>query len=107
MRRTKIPGVLVECGFLTNPTEGSYALSANYRQKLAEEIARGIRGLRAPINRPISRGSAASSEVLPQPIRRSGFRPRDTAGQAFDPAARKSSREEEELEQQERRKRAD
>ena len=66
LRRTNIPAVLVECGFLTNPTEGSYALSSSYRQKLADEIARGIRGVRAPINRPISRGSAASSEVLPQ-----------------------------------------
>jgi N-acetylmuramoyl-L-alanine amidase len=68
LRRTRIPAVLVECGFLTNPTEGSYALTASYRQKLADEIARGLRGLRAPINRPISRSSAASSEVLPQPF---------------------------------------
>jgi len=66
LRRTNIPAVLVECGFLTNPTEGSYAESSSYRQKLADEIARGLRGVRAPINRPISRGSAASSEVLPQ-----------------------------------------
>jgi N-acetylmuramoyl-L-alanine amidase len=43
LRRTAIPSVLVECGFLTNPTEGSLALSANYRQKLAEQIARGIK----------------------------------------------------------------
>lgn len=43
LRRTAIPSVLVECGFLTNPTEGSLALTADYRQKLAEKIARGIR----------------------------------------------------------------
>src|SRR4051812_44026116 len=43
LRRTSIPSVLVECGFLTNPTEGSLALSASYRQKLAEQIARGIK----------------------------------------------------------------
>jgi N-acetylmuramoyl-L-alanine amidase len=42
LRKTSIPSVLVECGFLTNPTEGSLALSAGYRQKLAEQIARGI-----------------------------------------------------------------
>jgi N-acetylmuramoyl-L-alanine amidase len=42
LRKTAIPSVLVECGFLTNPTEGSLALNANYRQKLAEQIARGI-----------------------------------------------------------------
>ena len=68
LRRTSIPSVLVECGFLTNPTEASYALTANYRQKLAEEIARGIQRQPAPVNRPLSRASAASSEVLSQPL---------------------------------------
>lgn len=43
LRRTTIPSVLVECGFLTNPTEANYAQSAVYRQKLAEEIGRGVR----------------------------------------------------------------
>src|SRR5712692_3328184 len=43
LRRTTIPSVLVECGFLTNPTEAQNAQSTSYRQKLAEEIARGIR----------------------------------------------------------------
>jgi len=39
LRRTNIPAVLVECGFLTNPTEAAYAQNASYRQKLAEAIA--------------------------------------------------------------------
>jgi len=43
LRRTAIPAVLVECGFLTNPMEGQLALTGDYRQKLAEQIARGIR----------------------------------------------------------------
>ena len=51
LRKTRIPAVLVECGFLTNPTEAGYAQNASYRQKLAEEIAAGVR----------SRGSVASS----------------------------------------------
>jgi len=38
--------VLIECGFLTNPNEAQYAQSSDYRQKLAQEIARGI------LNRP-------------------------------------------------------
>src|SRR5438067_1293507 len=46
LRRTTVPAVLVECGFLTNPTETQYALTTTYRQKLAQEIARGI------VNRP-------------------------------------------------------
>ena len=68
LRRTSIPSVLVECGFLTNPYEAGYVLRPGYRQTLAEEIASGIRGERAPFSRPISRSSAASSEVLPQPF---------------------------------------
>src|SRR2546421_4668901 len=43
LRNTRIPAVLVECGFLTNPTEAQYAQSTVYRQKLAEEIGRGVR----------------------------------------------------------------
>jgi N-acetylmuramoyl-L-alanine amidase len=42
LRNTRIPSVLVECGFLTNPTEASYAQNASYRQKLALEIAHGV-----------------------------------------------------------------
>ena len=53
LRKTAIPSVLVECGFLTNPTEGSLALNANYRQKLAEQIARGIQRQPAP-SRPLT-----------------------------------------------------
>ncbi len=68
LRRTSIPSVLVECGFLTNASEARYALDASYRQKLAEEIARGIQRLPAPISRPLSRDSVASSDVLPQTI---------------------------------------
>src|SRR5213075_2121716 len=44
LRKTTVPAVLVECGFLTNPTEAQYAQTASYRQKLAEEIAAGVRG---------------------------------------------------------------
>jgi len=51
LRRTNMPSVLVECGFLTNPTEAGYVQNASYRQKLAEEIAAGVR----------NRGSVASS----------------------------------------------
>src|SRR5262247_4056832 len=44
LRKTSVPAVLVECGFLTNPTEAALAQTASYRQKLAEEIAAGVRG---------------------------------------------------------------
>ena len=53
LRRTNMPSVLVECGFLTSPSEAAYVQNASYRQKLAEEIAAGVR----------SRGSVASSRT--------------------------------------------
>src|SRR3954466_14855579 len=54
LRRTAIPSVLVECGFLTNPTEGRLALSADYRQRLAEQIARGINRQPAESSKPLT-----------------------------------------------------
>jgi N-acetylmuramoyl-L-alanine amidase len=60
LRRTRIPSVLVECGFLTNPTEAQYAQSAAYRQRLAEEIARGVRNRGS-----VSSSRVASAEVVP------------------------------------------
>jgi N-acetylmuramoyl-L-alanine amidase len=54
LRRTAIPSVLVECGFLTNPTEGRLALSADYRQRLAEQIARGINRQPAASSKPLT-----------------------------------------------------
>jgi N-acetylmuramoyl-L-alanine amidase len=56
LRKTNIPAVLVECGFLTNPTEAAYAQSASYREKLADEIAAGVRG----------RNSVASDRYIDQ-----------------------------------------
>ena len=43
LRKTRIPSVLVECGFLTNPGEAALCSKPEYRQSLARAIARGIR----------------------------------------------------------------
>src|SRR5438094_1252231 len=64
LRRTSVPAVLVECGFLTNPTEAAYAQSASYRQKLAEEIAAGVRG-RNSVGGALSTTRVATSETIP------------------------------------------
>jgi N-acetylmuramoyl-L-alanine amidase len=64
LRKTTIPAVLVECGFLTNPTEGAYAQSASYRQKLADEIAAGIRG-RNSVGGGFSTTRVATAESIP------------------------------------------
>ena len=44
LRNTRIPAVLVECGFLTNPMEARLALQSSYRQELADRIADGVMG---------------------------------------------------------------
>ena len=37
-----MPGLLVECGFLSNPTEGAKIITPDYRQKIALALADGI-----------------------------------------------------------------
>jgi N-acetylmuramoyl-L-alanine amidase len=64
LRRTAIPAVLVECGFLTNPNEGQYAQFASYRQKLAEEIALGIRN-RSNVASTLGGSRVAAAETVP------------------------------------------
>ena len=64
LRKTRIPAVLVECGFLTNPTEAAYAQSASYRQKLAEEIAAGV-GRRNSVGSGFSTTKVATAESIP------------------------------------------
>jgi hypothetical protein len=64
LRKTKIPAVLVECGFLTNPNEGQYAQSPSYRQKLAEEIAAGVRG-RFSVTSTLSSTRVATGDSVP------------------------------------------
>src|SRR5437870_10777138 len=67
LRRTRIPAVLVECGFLTNPTEAEYAQTSSYRQQLAEEIARGISG-RSSVASAGARRVAAAETIPLQPF---------------------------------------
>jgi N-acetylmuramoyl-L-alanine amidase len=65
LRRTRIPAVLVECGFLTNPSEAQYAQSVDYRQKLAEEIARGVRTRGGVASASSSTPVAVNSATVP------------------------------------------
>jgi N-acetylmuramoyl-L-alanine amidase len=69
LRKTAIPGVLVECGFLTNPTEARLAQTLAYRDKLAENITRGILG-KPPlfVREPASRHYPAATEVERRPF---------------------------------------
>lgn len=43
IRNTRIPAVLAECGFLTNPSEGDrIAGSSDYRQRIADALADAV-----------------------------------------------------------------
>jgi len=42
LRKCRLPAVLVECGFLTNPKEAQLALTTAYREQIAEQISAGI-----------------------------------------------------------------
>lgn len=64
LRRARIPAVLVECGFLTNPMEARYAQTPSYRQKLAEQIARGIAG-RSTARTTAGRAGYAETAIEP------------------------------------------
>jgi N-acetylmuramoyl-L-alanine amidase len=64
LRRTNMPSVLVECGFLTNPTEAAYAQNVSYRQKLAEAIAAGVRN-RNSVGSSLSTTRVATAESIP------------------------------------------
>ena len=64
LRRTNMPAVLVECGFLTNPTEAAYAQNASYRQKLAESIAAGV-GRRNSVASSFGTTRVATAESIP------------------------------------------
>jgi N-acetylmuramoyl-L-alanine amidase len=68
LRKTRIPAVLVECGFLTNPTEARRALDSGYRQQLAESIARGVRGRSAVASSSGSSRLVANETIPLQPF---------------------------------------
>ena len=42
LEKTRVPAVLVELGFLTTPSEAAFLARADYRQRLADALARGI-----------------------------------------------------------------
>ena len=67
LRKNRNPAVLVECGFLTNPSEAALAQSTAYRQKLAEEIAAGVRGRNSVASARTTTRVATSESIPLQP----------------------------------------
>jgi N-acetylmuramoyl-L-alanine amidase len=50
LRDIKIPGVLLEGGFISSPAEGQRIATANYRQQLGTAIAQGVQNYNAAVN---------------------------------------------------------
>jgi N-acetylmuramoyl-L-alanine amidase len=73
LRRTNVPAVLVECGFLTNPGEARLVLQSSYRDRLAEQIAAGVMGKSAPRNRPVVAGLTHVIPPIQQPFNFNDF----------------------------------
>lgn len=95
LRRTAIPSVLVECGFLTNPTEGRLALSPEYRQRLAEQIARGINRQPASSSKPLTaslRSLSLGNDFVKVPPERSSSRKRSSKARSHKSSKSKSSK---------------
>ena len=42
IRKTTMPSVLLECAFVSNPTEENIALSTQWRERLAQGVTRGV-----------------------------------------------------------------
>lgn len=70
LRSQQRPAVLIEAGYLSNPAEARQVADPEYRQQLAEAVARGligrmnIAGLRAPPRSGGTNGSAGPSGLL-------------------------------------------
>jgi hypothetical protein len=50
LRDIKIPGVLLEAGFISDPAEGQRIATNYYRQRLGVAIAQGIQNYNAAVN---------------------------------------------------------
>ncbi len=97
LRRTTIPGVLVECGFLTNRDEARLILQSSYRERLADSIADGVMGKATPPNRPVVAGVTHVEAPIRQPFNYRDFvraesERRPTHRRSSKKSSRKSSR---------------
>lgn len=67
LRGLNCPGVLVECGFLTSTEEARKIATPQYRQRLAEAIAAGIRDYAAAAGDARGKSAAASARKKAAP----------------------------------------
>jgi N-acetylmuramoyl-L-alanine amidase len=66
LRNIKIPAVLLECGFLSDPSEGQRIATAQFRQQVGAAIAQGVQNYDAALNyRATAQTFAAAKTNLP------------------------------------------
>lgn len=92
LRRSSIPAVLVECGFLTNGAEARLVLESSYRQRLADRIADGVMQKQTPPNRPVVAGLIQVTPPIRQPFNYRDFVRPGTERQSTRSSSKKSSR---------------
>jgi N-acetylmuramoyl-L-alanine amidase len=71
LRDVKIPAVLVEGGFISNPSEGQRIATSYYRQRLGTAIAQGIQNYNAAVNYRTQGANFAVAKVNLPPHTRS------------------------------------
>ncbi|HVF71988.1 MAG TPA: N-acetylmuramoyl-L-alanine amidase [Chthoniobacterales bacterium] len=71
LRDVKIPAVLVEGGFLSNPSEGQRIATSSYRQRLGTAIAQGVQNYNAAVNYRTQGANFAVAKVNLPPHARS------------------------------------
>ncbi|MFV0268990.1 MAG: N-acetylmuramoyl-L-alanine amidase, partial [Draconibacterium sp.] len=67
LRRTTMPSVLIETGFLSNATERNYLNSENGRQNMASAIFRAFKAYKTEVEQKSS-FHLATNDVKPQPV---------------------------------------
>jgi N-acetylmuramoyl-L-alanine amidase len=63
LRKTFQPAILVECGFISNPMEAERLSSFEFRQDIAEALARGVAQYRNRLRKIEARTTLARADV--------------------------------------------
>ena len=66
LRKARYPAVLVECGFLSNRSEGAGARSSSYREELADKIAEAL------VDERYGKGTYRAPETASDPTEAAG-----------------------------------
>jgi N-acetylmuramoyl-L-alanine amidase len=79
LRETKVPAVLVECGFLSDPVEGQRIATLQYRQQLGVAIAQAVENYSAAVSFQSPTATIASAARNLPPHQHSIAEPLDAA----------------------------